>query len=57
MTSLQMHGASIDGNVENISEGMGGALETIDRIRTNTDALPKIYDEIRDIKQNGLKMK
>ena len=57
MTSLQMHDASIDENVENISEGIGGALETIDKIKTNTDALPKIYDEIRDIKQNGLKMK
>lgn len=48
MTSLQMHDASIDENVENISEGIGGALETIDKIKTNTDALPKIYDEIRD---------
>lgn len=57
MTSLQMHDASIDENVENISEGIGGALEMIDKIKTNTDALPKIYDEIRDIKQNGLKMK
>ncbi len=44
MTSLQMHDASIDENVENISEGIGGALETIDKIKTNTDALPKIYD-------------
>lgn len=57
MTSLQMHGASIDENIENISEGMGGALEMIDRIKSNTDALPKIYDEIRDIKQNGIKTK
>ena len=40
MTSLQMHDASIDENVENISEGIGGALETIDKIKTNTDALP-----------------
>lgn len=57
MTSLQMHDASIDEHVENISEGLGGALEVIDKIKTNTDALPKIYDELRDIKQNGLKMK
>lgn len=57
MTPLQMYDASIGENMENISEGIGGALGTTDKVKTNTDTLPKIYDEIRDIRQNGLKMK
>ncbi len=57
MTSLQMHDASIDENVENISEGLGGAIDTINKIKENTDSLPKIYDEIVEIKRDGLKMK
>ena len=57
MTSLQIHDASIDENVENISEGLGGAIDTINKIKENTDSLPKIYDEIVEIKRDGLKMK
>ena len=57
MTSLQMHDASIDENVENISEGLGEAIDTINKIRENTDSLPKIYDEIVEMKRDGLKMK
>lgn len=57
MTSLQMHDASIDENVENISEGLGGAIDTINKIKENTDSLPKIYDEIVEIKRDGLKVK
>lgn len=52
-----MHDASIDENVENISEGLGGAIDTINKIKENTDSLPKIYDEIVEIKRDGLKMK
>ncbi len=33
MTSLQMHDASIDENVENISEGLGRAIDTINKIK------------------------
>ena len=31
MTSLQMHGASIDEKLDNVSEGLAGALDTLNR--------------------------
>ena len=57
MTSLQMHDASIDENVENISEGLGGAIDTINKIKRIPTVCRKIYDEIVEIKRDGLKMK
>lgn len=57
MTAQQIHSASIDEKMDNVSEGLGGALDALNEIKKNTDSLPKIYDELVEIKRDGLKMK
>ncbi len=57
MTSLQMHGASIDGKLDNIGEGMGRSLDALNRIAENTDALPLMLVLWQAIKRDGLKVK
>lgn len=57
MTSLQMHGASIDGKLDNIGEGMGRSLDALNRIAENTDALPLMLALWQTIKRDGLKVK
>lgn len=57
MTSMQMHEASMDENLENIAEGMGAALDSLRQIKENTDVLPLIYALWLAIKRDGLKVK
>lgn len=56
-TSVQMHLVNIDEDVDNIVDALGQALDCMQEIKKNTDALPLIYDEIKDMKTNGLKVK
>lgn len=57
MTSMQMHEASMDENLDNIAEGMGAALDSLRRIKENTDVLPLMYVLWQAIKRDGLKVK
>lgn len=57
MTSLQMHGASIDEKLDNVSEGLAGALDTLNRIAQNTDDIPLILALLKSVKRDGLKVK
>jgi len=57
MTSLQMHGASIDGNVDNISEGMGDSLDSLHRIEENTNVLPVMLALWQALKRDGIKVR
>lgn len=57
MTSMQMHEASMDENLENIAEGMGAALDSLRQIKENTDVLPLMYALWQAIKRDGLKVK
>lgn len=57
MTSLQMHGASIDEKLDNVSEGLAGALDTLNRIARNTDDIPLILALLKSVKRDGLKVK
>lgn len=57
MTSLQMHGASVDDKMDNIAEGLGDSLDALNRIAKNTDALPLMLALWQTIKRDGLKVK
>ena len=57
MTSMQIHEASMDDNLDNIAEGMGAALDSLRRIKENTDVLPLMYALWQAIKRDGLKVK
>lgn len=57
MTSLQMHGASIDEKLDNVSEGLAGALDALNRIARNTDDIPLILALLKSVKRDGLKVK
>ncbi len=57
MTSLQMHGASVDDKMDNIAEGLGSSLDALNRIAKNTDALPLMLALWQAIKRDGLKVK
>lgn len=57
MTSLQMHGASIDDKIDNLAEGLGASLDVLNRIAKNTDALPLMLALWQAIKRDGLKVK
>ena len=57
MTSLQMHGASLDEKFDNFTEGMGRSLDALNRIAENTDALPLMLALWQAIKRDGLKVK
>lgn len=57
MTSLQMHGASVDDKMDNIAEGLGASLDALNRIAKNTDALPLMLALWQAIKRDGLKVK
>lgn len=57
MTSLQMHGASVDDKMDDIAEGLGSSLDALNRIAKNTDALPQILALWQAIKRDGLKAK
>ena len=57
MTSIQIHEASMDETLDNIAEGMGAALDSLRRIKENTDVLPLMYVLWQAIKRDGLKVK
>lgn len=57
MTSLQMHGASLDEKFDSFTEGMGRSLDALNRIAENTDALPSMLALWQGIKRDGLKVK
>lgn len=57
MTSLQMHGASVDDKMDDIAEGLGSSLDALNRIVKNTDTLPQILALWQAIKRDGLKAK
>lgn len=57
MTSLQMHGASVDDKMDDIAEGLGSSLDALNRIAKNTDTLPQILALWQAIKRDGLKAK
>ena len=57
MTSLQMHGASVDDKMNDIAEGLGSSLDALNRIAKNTDTLPQILALWQAIKRDGLKAK
>lgn len=57
MTSLQIHGASIDDKMDNITEGLGASLDALNRIAKNTDTLPQMLALWQAIKRDGLKVK
>lgn len=57
MTSLQMHGASVDDKMDDIAEGLGASLDALNRIADNTDALPLMLALWQAIKRDGLKVK
>lgn len=57
MTSLQMHGASVDDKMDDIVEGLGSSLDALNRIAKNTDTLPQILALWQAIKRDGLKAK
>lgn len=57
MTSLQMHGASVDDTMDDIAEGLGSSLDALNRIAKNTDTLPQILALWQAIKRDGLKAK
>lgn len=57
MTSLQMHGASLDDKFDNFTEGMGRSLDALNRIAENTAALPLLLALWQTIRRDGLKIK
>lgn len=60
-TSLQMHAASIDGRMLDVSEQMGAAADSLRRIEENTGNsarhLGEIKEDIKKIIRDGLKVK
>ncbi len=57
MTSQQMHGASVDEKMDNVTAGLGGCLDALRRIAQNTDTLPLMLALWQTIKRDGLKIK
>ena len=59
--SGQMHWASIDERMQDVSEQMGAAVDHLRRIEENTGTsashLGKIEEEIRKINRDGVKCK
>ena len=57
MTSLQMHGASADEKLDNVTASLGGCLDTLGRIAKNTDSLPLVLALLQGLKRDGIKIK
>lgn len=55
VTSVQIHSAKIDENIEGIVPVLKGSLEAMNAIRENTEPIPQIYELLQTIKRNGLK--
>lgn len=56
-TSGQIHWASIDEKMDNAVSGLGGCLDVLGRIATNTSALPLMLALLQSVQRDGLKMK
>lgn len=56
-TSGQIHWASIDEKMDNAVSGLGGCLDVLGRIATNTSALPMMLALLQSFQRDGLKMK
>lgn len=57
MTSLQLHGASLDEKMDNVTASLGGSLDALHHIARNTDTLPVILSHMQAIKRDGIKIK
>ena len=57
LTSGQIHWASIDEKMDNAVSGLGGCLDVLGRIATNTSALPLMLALLQSFQRDGLKMK
>lgn len=55
VTSVQIHSANIDENIEGIVPVLKGSLEAMNAIRENTEPIPRIYELLQTIKRDGLK--
>lgn len=55
VTSVQIHSAKIDENIEGIVPVLKGSLEAMNAIRENTEPIPRIYELLQTIKRDGLK--
>lgn len=55
VTSVQIHSAKIDENIEGIVPVLKGSLEAMNAIRENTEPIPQIYELLQTIKRDGLK--
>ena len=55
ITSVQIHSAKIDENIEGIVPVLKGSLEAMNAIRENTEPIPQIYELLQTIKRDGLK--
>lgn len=55
VTSVQIHSAKIDENIEGIVPVLKGSLEAMNAIRGNTEPIPRIYELLQTIKRDGLK--
>lgn len=56
-TALQMHGASLDEKMDNVTAGLGSSLDALYRIAKNTDTLPLMLSLWQAIQRDGLKVK
>lgn len=56
-TSVQMHAASIDERLDGFMDAFGVLCDTIGKILANTDRLPEMADDIRELKTNGIKLR
>ena len=56
-TSVQMHAASIDERLDGFMDAFGMLCDTIGKILANTDKLPEMADDIRELKTNGIKLR
>ncbi len=57
MTSLQMHGASLDEKADNITDALGGCLDELHKIVENTNYLPSLFAIWVAIKRDGIKLR
>ncbi|WP_418968368.1 hypothetical protein [Alistipes putredinis] len=55
VTSVQIHSANLDENIEGIVPVLKGSLEAMNAIRENTEPIPQIYELLQTIKRDGLK--
>ena len=55
VTSVQIHSAKINENIEGIVPVLKGSLEAMNAIRENTEPIPQIYELLQTIKRDGLK--